>query len=71
MSILSINKPKLSTNETVRYSGPAVPGNTHGIYTVTILSDVTENKIEIHMSLEATIQLKQRLDAALAHMITH
>lgn len=74
---LNINKPKLSSNETVRYSGPIrkLPdndgGSTHGIYTLTLLSDVAENKIEVHMSLEAAIQLKQRLDASLAHMITH
>lgn len=73
LKTLHLNIPKLCTHETVRYQGPA-PGQTHGVYTITIATrcDSTEERIvEMHMSLEALMQLRTRIDASLAHMITH
>lgn len=70
---LHLNIQKLCTHETVRYQGPA-PGQTHGVYTISLATrcDSTPEKlVELHMSLEAMMQLKMRIDAALGHMITH
>lgn len=69
---ININKEKLSTREIVRYNGPA-ENRTHGVYTITmeIPSTHADCDIKINMSLEALIQLQQRINAALQHMITH
>lgn len=68
MKTLNINVKKLSTNETVRYNGPA-DGGGHGTYTIHLITP--EGAVDIHMSLEAIVQLKQRVDASFQHMITH
>lgn len=71
MATLDINKTKLATSETVRYQGPGL-GQQHGVYHLRLFTGGSEpNVVDIHLSLEALIQLKQRLDAALQHMITH
>lgn len=69
MGKLNINRTRLTTQETVRYNGPLHDGD-HGTYTAIFMTPAG-NQVQVHMSLEAMIQLKQRVDAALQHMITH
>lgn len=74
MKTLNINISRLSTTETVRHSGLIPNGPSGGIYTIHLLHTVPSDDvkaIDIHMSLEALVQLRQRIDAALSHMITH
>lgn len=63
--IHSVVVTKLSRVETVRYC----PSEHGDVYSINIL----DNKQEINLifSLEALIQLQQRINAALQHMITH
>lgn len=82
MSTLNINKWRLTTEETVRFSGPfesppptvedaqKIMRPAHGVYTMTIITE-GKNKVQVHMTLEALIQLEQRIAAAKQHMITH
>lgn len=74
MKTLNINIVKLSSAETVRYNGPA-ENREHGLYTIRLIqhskSDSDVRAVDAHFSLEALVQLKVRIDAALQHMITH
>ena len=78
MSVLNINIEKLCSKEVVRYNGVA-DNREHGTYTMVLMpqpGDLEEmkqpvNQVHIHMSLEALIQLKQRIEYALQHMISY
>lgn len=70
---LNISITKLSRMETVRYTPPA-QGQAHGVYTIQLATrsdDVDTNIVQVHMSLEALMQLEERIKAARQHMITH
>lgn len=70
---LNINVTKLSRMETVRYNQPD-PGQLHGTYTLQLSTredDDQAHVVQIHMSLEALMQLEERIKAARQHMITH
>ena len=82
MHVLNVNIGRLSSKETVRYNGPSK--DQHGTYTMTLIPRITDLKtdpgtelldsgklLQIHMSLEALLQLQQRINAALQHMISH
>lgn len=63
--------PKLSRVETVRHC-PSTDGDTVGVYAINILDRTgPEQEITLIFHLEALIQLQQRINAALQHMITH
>jgi hypothetical protein len=74
MSVLNLNIDKLSSKETVRYNGPA-ENREHGTYTIVLMPDPSvmagTNQVHIHMSLEALIQLKQRIEYAMSHMVSY
>lgn len=80
MHVLNINVGRLCSKETVRYNGPAK--NQHGTYTMILIpqsvysgfegsSDGDQRQVHVHMTLEALIQLEQRIAAAKQHMISH
>lgn len=76
MHILNINIGRLCSKETVRYNGPN--RNQHGTYTMILIpheSDATDpcinRQVHVHLSLEALIQLEERIKAAKQHMISH
>lgn len=70
MTTLNVNISKLSSKETVRYSGPQQ--GQHGVYTLNLFPDALPgHQLQIHMSLEALMQLKARIEASLQHMISH
>ena len=78
MKVLNVNRTKLATAETVRYHGPDSRGE-HGVYSIQLFVGSMDESadsnsvrmVDIHLSLEALMQLRQRIDAALQHMITH
>lgn len=71
MKTINLNLERLSTVETVRYSGPR-PGGLHGSYTIILMCrSLPEHQVQLNLSLEALIQLKVRIDASLEHMKTH
>lgn len=69
---LNINVTKLSKMETVRYNQPG-SGQLHGTYTLQLSTRDNDEAhvVQIHMSLEALMQLEERIKAARQHMITH
>jgi hypothetical protein len=70
MKTLNLNIERLSTVETVRYSGPK-PGG-HGVYTINLMDRaLPDHQVQIHCTLEALIQLKTRIEASLEHLKTH
>ena len=75
MSVLNVNIKKLCSKETIRYNGPA-ENREHGTYTMILMpnwtkDELAETQVHVHMSLEALIQLEQRIAAAKQHMISH
>lgn len=55
--------------ETVRYLGPSQAG--HGVYLINFVDNQTTNSVKLEFTLEALIQLRIRIDAALEHLKTH
>jgi hypothetical protein len=74
MKVLNLNVNKLSSHETVRYNGPA-ENRDHGLYTIRLIQHLNSpsdvHVVDAHFTLEALVQLKIRIEAALQHMITH
>jgi hypothetical protein len=70
MKTINLKIERLSTVETVRYSGPTIQG--HGVYTINLLNrELPEVHIQMDFTLEALLQLKARIEASLEHMKTH
>lgn len=62
---------KLSRVETVRFC-PSTSDKIEGVYSINILDRCSpEQELNLVLSLQALIQLQQRINAALQHMITH